>query len=224
MTPMQKQRLDAIRGLRPVNAAEAPRRQITDVTEGGYIELASQTWGLNSQVWQVKRINRYLDVRWKNFAKRAKDYWVHELELFSLNDGKTLFIEWEIDDHLEISITKKEIPMREIHYKGKAIKFSDLLEIAEEEEGEVVVNDGSLDAHVTFAYSEDETWAARYYSGSSDSDGDNVRFFEFESADNQEALTIEAWETHPEDKPEREAFISRSMPASDITVLQAGPV
>ena len=80
--------------------------------------------------------------------------------------------------------------------------------ISDEEEGVVAYN--GVDYH----YSENQTWAALYYSDSGEPQ--QVRFYEF--YDNSENnLTIEVWVD--DDDIEREVFLSKKLPLSNINTL-----
>ena len=66
---------------------------------GGYLDIHDATY-------EVVAVSKYLDVKWDNFKKRKKDYWVTELELFHLLSGEKTFVEWEIDDDVEFALTQ----------------------------------------------------------------------------------------------------------------------
>lgn len=199
---VDKKRIDAIRGLMPLLEDQRYKYNITDLKEGGYFTFQGQNW-------LVKKISRYLDVKWDNFAPRKSEEWTNELQIYSLKTGKTRFIEFAVDDgEIDISLTETEIKLKDL-----GISRTDLAEISDEEEGTVSFKGKS------FHYSEDETWAALYYPNDN-AVGVPVRFFEFE-ADDDTCLTVEAWHDDVgDDRPDREAFISVPVSLSEITVLQ----
>jgi hypothetical protein len=201
-----KQRFDAVRGLSMPSAGSRPKADITSVKKGGYIEFGGNSF-------QVVKVNRYLEVKWKNFSKLKKEYWVTELQLFNLLTGGSSAIEWEIDDELEVSVTTQRVSLLDITFKGGHLKYADLELIADEEEGVVSV------AGTTFHYEEDDTWAALFYGGDSD-DHSQVRMMEF-SDRGKKGLTVELWEEEA-CKPAKEAFLSEAINPSTVTVLQAG--
>lgn len=199
--------LKAIRGL-DLAAGQAPSSaSIRDLQSGGYLDL-------NGVTYRVERLFRYLDVKWSSFNKRKTDYWVTELELFNVLTGEKKYLEWEVDDDLEICETLREVRLSQILVQGKPATRRHLEAIADEEAGAVSV-DGT-----EYHYSEDETWAALFYR-EENAEPLPVRMYEFESRKG-EGLTVEMWEEE-EDKPEREAFLSRSVAAHAVVVLQAGP-
>ena len=201
-----QERLAAIRGLNPAPVAERKTFDIRNLKNGGYVDWDDQTW-------LVQNVYLYLDVKWKDFSKRKKDYWVTELELVSLNTGKVRFVEWEYDDELEVSQTDSTVQLRDIQYDGRSIKHRDLEEIAEEEEGDVVV-DGT-----TYSYVEDDTWAGLFTKAGGSKEGTPMRAYEFASRKDT-YLTIETWHEDDDDRPEREAFISHEIKGSLFEVLQ----
>lgn len=206
-----QERLTAIRGLNPAPVTKRKSFDIRNLKKGGYVD-----W--NDQTWLVQNVYLYLDVKWKDFSKRKKDYWVTELELYSLNTGKVGFVEWEYDDELEVSQTDSIVQLRDIQYDGRSIKHRDLEEIAEEEEGEVIV-DGT-----SYFYVEDDTWAGLFMkAGGSKEDvsknGTPMRAYEFASQKDT-YLTIETWHEEDDEKPEREAFVSHEIKSNLFDVLQ----
>ena len=201
-----QERLTAIRGLNPAPLTKRKSFDIRNLKQGGYVD-----W--NDQTWLVKNVYLYLDVKWKDFSKRKKDYWVTELELYSLNTGKVGFVEWEYDDELEVSQTDSTVQLRDIQYDGRAIKHRDLEEIAEEEEGEVIVEGTS------YFYVEDDTWAGLFMKAGSSNKGTPMRAYEFASQKDT-YLTIETWHEEDDDRPEREAFLSHEIKGNVFDVLQ----
>jgi len=201
-----QERLTAIRGLNPVSVTERKSFDIRNLKKGGYVDWDDQTW-------LVQNVYLYLDVKWKDFSKRKKDYWVTELELVSLNTGKVCFVEWEYDDELEVSQTDSIVALRDIHYDGRSIKYRDLEDIAEEEEGEVIV------AGTTYFYVEDDTWAGLFMKAGGSKEGTPMRAYEFASKKDT-YLTIETWHEDNDDRPEREAFISHEIKGNLFEVLQ----
>ncbi|MDH5631502.1 MAG: hypothetical protein OEZ10_00760 [Gammaproteobacteria bacterium] len=210
MTGNVAERLQAIRGLEPLVESERRSASIKDCKAGGYLKFENETW-------QIRRLMRYLDVKWSTFKKRKTDYWITELELFGLVTGATRYIEWELDDELEIAVTTDIVELRDINYKGKPVKHQDLEDIAYEEEGEVRLKG------VTYSYDEDETWAGLYYPDENGGESLRMRAYEFCGPKDKTFLTIEAWLDEDGERPEREAFVSRPVKRSEIEVLQPGP-
>ncbi|MDH5518032.1 MAG: DUF4178 domain-containing protein [Gammaproteobacteria bacterium] len=199
-------RLEAIRGLNPLPVEKRKKLDVTSLKKGGYLELDDQTWKVNQLFF-------YLDVKWYDFSRRKKDYWVTELELFSLNTGKTIYLEWEIDDRLEISKTTALVKLRDIRVGNKAVSRADLDYIADEEEGKVEFNG------VSYAYCEEDTWAGLFLKSKDSKAGVPMRSYEFES-DDEQYLSIETWHKDDKDRPQREAFLSQPINKHSITVLQ----
>lgn len=199
-------RLAAIRGLNPLPDAEKKQLDITKLKKGGYLELDDQTW-------KITNVFLYLDVKWDDFKPRKKDYWVTELELFSLETGQSIFVEWEIDDKLEVCQTDSLVKIRDIQFDGKTISRADLDYIADEEEGTVIYQG------VDYFYSEDDTWAGRFIKADGSKEGIPMRSYEFES-DSDTFLTIETWHEDDDERPQREAFISHEIKSKSISVLQ----
>lgn len=200
-------RIKSIRGLTALAETLPSTDNIQKLIKGGYLDIKGETY-------EVVAVSKYLDVKWETFGRRKSDYWVHELELVHCLSGKRLFIEWEVDDELEISESLSQLKLRDILYNDKPINRQALEDIAEEESGQIKV------AGTLFHYSEDETWAALYYP-ESQGEALAVRMYEFES-DSDKCVTIELWEDEGS-KPEREAFMSTALSSSVVNILQIGP-
>ena len=189
-------------------SSDASQRQckqdIRQVKKGGYLEIKGDTY-------LVSESFRYLEVKWNSFKKKKNEYWVTELQLLNVLTGEKTFIEWEFDDELEISQTVSEVQLKDLTENGKPLTRNILDDIAEEETGIIKYKGKS------FHYIEDDTWAALFYRNTTD-EPLQVRMYEFKSDDGT-GLTLELWEEE-DSKPEREAFISRELAASAITVLQ----
>ena len=211
---VDKKRMEAIRGMTPMPENQRHQYDITDLKAGGYLSIRDENH-------LVTDISRYLDVKWANFARRKKNEWIVELTLYSLKTGETRYVEYYEDDEVEIYETVKEVKLRDISYFGRRLTREDLEEISEEEEGDLIV-DGK-----TFSYDDDETAACLYFRGymTGDEDraideADHVRLYEFEARDGT-CLTVEAWhEDASDDRPDREAFISKELQSSTIVILQ----
>lgn len=204
----QQKRLQAARGLVPLPEAERAQYNVADVRPGGYIAF-------RDDIWLVEGIGGYLDVKWKDFARRkAEQEWTLELKLLSLGSGVTSWLEYSVDDGLEIFVVDREVRMREIN-----LSRDELAHIIEEEDGSVVIN------HRRYNYSEEETWAALYYPdyyNRKGKRGQKVRMIEFESDNSNRGLTLEQWQEDDEDRPSREGFLYSSVVVDDIGVIALG--
>ena len=200
-----KVRLDTIRELNVLTESKARKLSVKDLVEGSFLEL-------DKNVFKVKSVSRYLDVKWSSFAPRKNNYVITEIELFSINSGEKGYLEWEEDDELEIYLTTDLVKLRDISVSGKILTTSLLEDIAEEEEGVVSFNG------VSYEYSEEDTWAGRFSKSGDLKDGIPMRAYEFESNDGK-SLTIETWHEDSDEKPDREAFLSKQIKPSAIKIL-----
>tara|TARA_R110002072_G_scaffold163353_2_gene315825 strand:+ start:2750 stop:3370 length:621 start_codon:yes stop_codon:yes gene_type:complete len=200
-----KVRLDTIRELNVLTESKARKLSVKDLVEGSFLEL-------DKNVFKVQSVSRYLDVKWSSFAPRKNNYVITELELFSINSGEKGYLEWEEDDELEIYLTTDLVKLRDISVSGKILTTSLLEDIAEEEEGVVSFNG------VSYEYSEEDTWAGRFSKSGDLKDGIPMRAYEFESNDGK-SLTIETWHEDSDEKPDREAFLSKQIKPSAIKIL-----
>lgn len=199
-----REQFDAIRGLSLPPSGGRPKGDITLVEKGGYLEFDGNSF-------KVVKKSRYQEVKWEDFSKLKREYWVTEFELFNLITGEKSTIEWAIDDELEVSVTSERVSLLDISFNGGHLKYSDLEHIADEEEG-VVSYSGRK-----FHYDEDETWAALFYGDGSD-EPSQVRMMEFTDRDKTN-LTVELWEEEGS-KPDKEAFLSLEINPKKMLVLQ----
>lgn len=199
------ERINAIRQLEPVAPIERNKLNIEDLQVGGFLKI-------KESAFQVKSLGYYLDVKWKDFSARKSEYWVTELELLNLHNGVVKYFEWERDDELELSITEEFVKLRDIKYSGSSLTHAHLDSIADNEEGTVSFKG------VNYHYVEDDTWAGRY-AKEKRKDGAPMRAYEFEG-DDDTFLTIETWHEADDERPDREAFLSRAVSVRDIEILQ----
>ena len=81
---------DAIRAMpTPIAPHERHRVTIEDVKEGGYVRVAGE-------LHRVVQLSRY---------EEKKSRW-YELELLGLQSGEKLYVEWERDDEVEVSVNQ----------------------------------------------------------------------------------------------------------------------
>jgi Holliday junction resolvase len=190
-----------------VPSAERHALSITKVGVGGVIRIASE-------VFVVQKTATYTETDAK--FKVAKDYQVTELVLFSLKTGETRYIEWSVDDEVEISFTERKLGRSDLgrftYDDGEAIDLDDMDEIAENE-WEVVLNGKTYDY--------DDDWPARYVA--SDGRKSCVYFYEFGTSE-MGWLTVEAWSNDGKEAGEweYEVFVSRNLAAASVEIISLG--
>ncbi len=200
-------RKTAIRGLTPLPQEQRHQFNISDVKASAYIQF-------NQKIYSVEGLSRYQEYNWK--LTKAKKYESWELDLFCLNNGERINIEWEKDDKIDVSITLNKI-------KLSALQNEDNSDIKSKDLEHIVENENSLFLNgKEFAY--DDDWAAQYYRDNG-TDGINVRFYEFIASD-ETCLTIEEWmDGSPKDPDtdfDYEVFLSQPLDPDSIEVLAKG--
>ena len=182
----RRKRLDVIRSMpQPIPPNDRFRYSVKDVKVGGFI------W-IKDKVFSIAEQYRYKD---------NGDEWV-EFKLYSCNDGKTLYLEWEEDDELTVSLTSEIIKFKDLN-----IDEDDLEEMDEEEEGKIKFRGKT--------YSYEDSYKATFHRGDS-AKGDELYIYEFEDEDGK-FLTIEEWEGD-----DYEAFTGSTIPPGEIEVLALG--
>ncbi|MFK5984541.1 MAG: DUF4178 domain-containing protein [Pseudomonadota bacterium] len=199
-------RKTAIRGLTPLPQEQRHQHDITAVKANAYIQF-------NEKVYMIEGISLYQEYNWK--LTKAKKFQAWELDLFCLNNGQRINIEWEKDDKVEAFITTGQIKFSSLRDEENIDIGSEDLEQIVEEEDSVFLNGKE------FEY--DDDWAAMYYRDSNNKEeGIRVRFYEFVAAD-ESCLTIEEWmDGEPKDPDtdfDYEVFLSQPLDPDSIEVL-----
>jgi hypothetical protein len=184
--------------------AERSRHSIKDVGVGGVLRFEGKNYRVTAT-----GVYRETD----DSFRREKQYFVTELTLFCLENGETHFIEWEIDDRLEVCFTTRELAAKALCYDNReAVSFDDMDEMAEEEE--TLVLDG-----VTYDY--DDDWSAKWRA----SDGRSSCVFMVEFGNARAGwITIEGWSDDGEENGdwEYQAFHSVDVAPTSIELISLG--
>lgn len=158
------------------------KKTIKDLKEGSFIKV-------NSLLCKVVAVFNY---------KSGGDEWF-EYELFEIKTGRTFYIEYEEDDHVDMYITTKTIKQRDFPVSMDAIE-----DMSDEEEGSVIV-DG-----MTFYY-EDDYKATFSRNGKSE----KLYMYEFENENGTKFLSIEEW-GNDQDGYEYQIFISEKLDMIEV--------
>lgn len=142
--------------------------RIENVGKGGVIHLRGI--GENLEDYDVKILSKHI-------YREGESTW-YELE-GDTGDGK-VWISYEEDDDLEITIKIKELKMREI-----GVKVDDLWEMDDEEEGKITYNNDKY-------YYEDSSEAVFYRFGSDDN-AEKFYYWEFETDNSDKFISVEKW-------------------------------
>jgi len=158
----------------------------------------------NLKIGSFVKINKAYCVVKNIFTYKDSDSSWFELELFSILTAETIFIEYEVDDIIEIFITTDVIKMRDL-----PVSFDDIEEISEEEDGEFDYKGE------TFYYEDD--YKAKFYR-TPESKKEKVYFYEFENDASTKFLTVEEW-GNDSDGYEYKAYISKKLDSSSLEVI-----
>jgi hypothetical protein len=131
------------------------------------------------------------------------DKWI-ELELFSLSTGETKYIEYEIDDTVEIYLTVKSFNVREL-----AESMDQIEDIADNESGSVIFDNKK------FIYDDDYKAS---FSRTEKGEKEKVYMYEFSDESETTFLTIEEW-GNESDGYDYLGFISIKFEASNLEVI-----
>ncbi len=202
-------RLSEIRKIEKIIPSEKrAEHDIRDIAVGGVLSLYGKTY-------RVLAVATYTET--DDLYAKEKSYVATEYTLFCLETGETHYIEWGVDDEVEISFTQKKLSRSAVHRNlayddGEIVDVDDMDEIFQK--GWDVIYDGTT-------FSPEDDWPARYVSD----DGRSlyVYFYEFESA-RGEQLTVEAWSDEPDDdgKWEYEIYLSSDVSTNSVQILSLG--
>ena len=178
---------------------------IDKVGKGGVIRLGGE-------VFVVQKTANYVEVDEK--TGKDGDYTVTELVLLSLKTGETRYLEWTIDDEIEISFTERKLSTAELNRELR------------DDEGNAFDVDEDIDEcadngwGIRFGrqtYDYDDDYSVRYTA----SDGRSGKATMYEFGDDSVGwLTIEAWEGNS--GWEYEGYLSKTIPSNAIEVLSTG--
>jgi hypothetical protein len=194
-------RIDPARILNPQKRANY---SIKDAGAGGILRF-------NGKTFRVASTSVYQET--DDHFRRQKPDRVTELTLFCLESGETHYIEWEIDDQLEVCFTTREISAKELVYDDKTpVDFDDIDEMADEEE--TLVFGGT-------AYEYDDDWSAKW----SAAGGRSACVFMADFGNERSGwITIEAWSDDGDENGdwEYQAFQSVPITPASIEILSLG--
>lgn len=183
---------DSIRRMpTPILRAERYRHGIETVVVGGFLKTGGQTY-------EVRDLSHY--------SEKSGSKW-YELEMFCIDNGKTVFLEWERDDELEIALNMQPVSMKLVGITPDGVE-----EMADEESGEI--------AFLGKKFHYDDDYGATYHR-SGRGEGEKVHFYDFETSDEKFCLTVEEWGTD-EDGYDYDVYVSEYLTSASIEVLVLG--
>jgi len=204
LTNIQQKQIKKIRAM--TNIIDKSKRYEYDIKN---LKINSYV-SINDEIFIVEELSIYKEVKWSSFKEKNNPFIINELKLFSLKNGRTMYVEWSFDDKIEIYQTVKEVKFKDIKYDGRNINSKDLEEISENEFGYIQYE------NISYAYDDNETMSAKYTSDRFKNV--KMRMYEFYSTIKDENLTLEVW--YDSEKSEKEGYISKEVLSSNIEVLK----
>jgi len=125
-----------------------------------------------------------------------------ELKLYSLSDGREIFLEWEYDDKLELAIYDRATTLKELGIDKRA-----LMEYDDEEEGEFI-----FEGKKFFYEDSDQAYFYEDMAGEKKS----LYYWDFEDDDEEIFISIEQWDG------KYEVAIGYEVTEFDIDILSKG--
>lgn len=174
----------------PIPRSDRYRHGVEELRKGAYFRI-------RNVVYRVEAVSEY---------REKKETW-QELECLAIQTGETVFIEWERDDEVEVSLNGPELSLRDLGVDAARVES-----ISDEERGSIRY------AGKTFHY--DDDYAATYHREGA-VEGQKVYFYDFETEDEKWGLAVEEWGNEP-DGFEYQAFMCEYLSDDDIEVLVAG--
>lgn len=212
LTPGERRRFDArfsklweIDPTSIIPQRERHQASIMDVKIGGVIRLKGAVYVVTKTATYTETNDKYT---------KDKEYVATELVLFSFKTGETHYLEWAVDDEVDISfverkLTKDELNRRLRDDEGAAFDVDDDIDECAEREWGVQFN--------RRLYDYDDDWACRY----DDSDGRSYQAYIYEfGSDVVGWLTIEAWKDGS--NWEYEGYLSETIAEDDVEVVSTG--
>lgn len=131
----------------------------------------------------------------------------YEIELYSILTSETIYLEYEIDDTIEMYQTIKAFNVRELGFSMDAIE-----EMSDNEKGSFKFE------NQTFFYEDD--YKAKFSRNETDAP-EKLYLYEFSNEAEDLFLTIEEWESQDGDQKEYDykGYLSKQLTFKDIEVL-----
>jgi hypothetical protein len=161
-----KQRFDELRTLQATPKAERYSLKLTDIKLGSFLKV-------DDVMYKVVDTYKY---------KYKKEKWV-ELKLYSLVDETTKFLEVEVDDEIELTLTEEQLKLRSLN-----ISKADLSNIRSEDDADDISYNGKK-----FIY--EDNYPVKFKK-KDDADWQKCYLYEFEAGNKgrKEYITIEDWD------------------------------
>lgn len=175
-----------------MTAQKSVKRTVDEVGVAGVLKIGGG-------VYLVDRMHKYTEgKKWEWF----------ELQLLAISTGEVIFLEWEKDDELELSLwTQAGLPLSAIGLTSSQLKHFD-----NDGEGSFVFD---LE---TFAYEESDK--ATFYADCAD-DGQKFYYWDFSGSSGRRLIGVEDWSESLGDR-EYEVCIGRELSGSEVTILAMG--
>ena len=197
-------RLERIRNIRPedvVPQKDRGRLTVMDLKPNGFFELEDRHYS-------VSEICAYEETS-EDYARKL-DYTVTEMVCLEMETGKTVHVEFEFDDELEVTVSMERISFSDLADEaGEAVDADDLDQIVSDK-------DCMVYGAEKFWYEDD--WAAVYNCRGK---AEKVVMYEFENDSGTKYITVEEW-APAEKKPEYRVFLSRPVKPSKIRIITCG--
>ena len=174
----------------PIPPRERYRARIESLRAGGFLRVRGKTFC-------VQIVHEYREKRSKWF----------ELELFCIDDGATVMLEWEKDDEVELSLSGPRIDLRALRVTPDEVEA-----MSEAEEGRIRFEGRT--------YHYDDDYKATFHRDGA-GDGERVYFYDFETSDERYCLSVEEWGS-AEDGYEYEAYVSEYLEEDALEILRLG--
>jgi hypothetical protein len=179
---------DAVRAMpEPIPPRERYRHGVEDVRAGAYLRF-------RGELQQVVSLSEY--------REESGSWW--ELECLGLESGETLYLEWERDDEVEVSVSGSALSLQQLGVTAGRVE-----EMSDEEEGRISCGGRT--------YHYDDDYGATYFRDPA-SAGEPVYFYDFETRDGRRCLTVEEW-GDAKVGYEYTAFESESVEPDEIEVV-----
>lgn len=188
-----------------IPAGQRHATTIDKVGKGGVVRLGGETF-------VVQNMATYVEVDEK--TGRDGDYTVTELVLLSLKTGETRYLEWSIDDEIEISFTERKLSTAELNRElrdeeGNAFDVDEDIDECADNGWGIKLNGR------TYYY--DDDYPVRYKAA----DGRSGKATMYEFGDDTVGwLTIEAWETNS--GWEYEGYLSKTIKSVALEIISIG--
>lgn len=172
--------------------AKRSTKRIEDMSKGTFFRF-------EGNVWLVRRVDQY---------RESDGFTWKEMQILNLHTGNVSYLEWEVDDEIEISYTISSMKMHDVKNKSNlSVDMNEIKKMADDEHGSLFY------AEKQFKY--DDDYKVEYLQEGRSPE--KAKFFDFVSFDGY-CISFERW--GEKNAYEYQTWLSRLVKRKEIEIIK----